>query len=66
MSRFKVLYQEKYKAGAMQILKNKLPALKHISAGSKVTGAEILSLGIAEQDGKRIEFHDIRVYVKAP
>lgn len=64
MSKERQLYIEKYRKGAMVILPGRLPVLKHVNEGCKVVDAHIQACGVVERDGKRLEFHDIRVYIE--
>lgn len=66
MPRDKQIYRETYVP--VPFKKEALPKLNHISEGSQkfvVTGCELRAAGVIERGGKRMEYHDLRVYVEA-
>ena len=59
----KILYQEKYKKGAMRVRRELLPeTLPYMSRETIIKAIEIRSAGRCEIDGESMEFQDIRVY----
>jgi hypothetical protein len=59
----KILYQEKYKKGAMRVRRDLLPVtLPYMTKGTVVKDIEIRSAGKCELDGEALEFQDVRVY----
>jgi len=59
----KILYQEKYKNGAMRVRRELLPnTLPYMAKGAVITDIEIRSAGKCELDGEAMEFQDVRVY----
>ncbi len=63
----KILYQEKYRKGAMRVRRELLPeTLPYMSKGTTIKAIEIKSAGTCEIDGERLEFQDVRVYTFPP
>jgi hypothetical protein len=59
----KILYQEKYKKGAMRVRRELLPdTLPYMAKGGKIHAMFIQSAGTCTLDGKELEFQDVRVY----
>ena len=59
----KILYQEKYKNGAMRVRRELLPdTLPYMAKGAVITDIEIRAAGKCERDGEILEFQDVRVY----
>lgn len=66
--KIRIIYQENYVRGALP-LKNPeaLPILQHTYVDGKkfeADACEVMAAGIMEIDGKRIEFQDLRVFLK--
>lgn len=57
----KILYQEKYKPGAMKLKDDFIPDCKH-SDGYHPVRAEIRAAGTCELNGERLEFQDVRLW----
>jgi hypothetical protein len=60
----KITYQQKYKKGSMVLRDHSLPQFRHVSSSFIVHEAEIKSAGAILKDGVKMEFQDIRVYLK--
>lgn len=63
--REKQLYRETY-IREMTIMKpDAVPVLRHLSVNWPVVEAQLLASGVVERDGgERLEYQDIRVYVR--
>lgn len=60
----KVTYQQKYRKGSMVVKQDCLPRLRHLGNQFIVKSCEVVSAGVIEVDGQRMEFQDLRVIVK--
>jgi len=61
--RDKLIYQEKYKKGSMEIRDENLPVLKHTAPGSQVLEAELIEAGKILRKGQEIEYHVLKIYL---
>ena len=62
--RDKILYEEGYKKPYLEIKKHLLPKCAHLTEGFKCVEARIMKGGVIERDKTRLEFQDIRIYLK--
>lgn len=66
LKRPRTMYRETYRPGALVLREETLPELKHISDNGerlRAVGCEILAAGLVRhEDGKEVEYHDLRVY----
>jgi hypothetical protein len=67
MARDRKVYHETYNGMSLKA-KSDLPTLRHIATDSQkkftVIGCDIRAAGIIERDGERLEYQDLRVYLK--
>ena len=63
-AKFKILFQAKYKRGAVKLPMSHWPTFKHIGTGVSVHDVEVQSEGKCTLDGKEYIFHDLRVYMR--
>jgi hypothetical protein len=62
----KQLYRETYNRWMTKLKEDCLPLLRHLSIELPVVEAQILASGTVERaGGERLEYQDIRVYVRA-
>lgn len=65
MRREKLIYRETYKRDQTAIVDpGRLPILKDIPSGFRVIEMQTLAAGVVERDGQRLEYQDLRVYLK--
>jgi hypothetical protein len=60
----KQTYVETYKRPYPEIIPELLPQIKHLNDEFDCIEARILKSGIVDRDGERLEFQDIRIYLK--
>lgn len=60
--REKIIYEQKYIKPGQKLKKECLPQLKHTTKGYKCSEAYILKAGIAERDGIKREYQELRIY----
>ena len=60
----KVLYREEYKAPHATLKKDSLPVLNHLNDGFECVAARLMSAGAVMKDGERMEFIDMRVFIR--
>lgn len=65
--REKITYRQTYKSGAMKVSEHLLPErLPYFAVNAKLVGMEVRAAGHVEVDGEKLEFQDVRVYVRMP
>lgn len=71
MGKFKQrsLYRETYERGAVKLLPDFLPVLRHCATATgkpfEAIGCDIMAAGVVQNpDGTKSEYQDLRVYIK--
>ena len=59
----KIVYEESFKKPYPKMVKEALPKLNHLEDGWKCVEAQIMKNGLAERDGKRLEYNILKVYI---
>jgi hypothetical protein len=60
-----ITYHEKYKKHSMVVAKDCLPKrLPHVTEGFKIVRIEIFGAGHVKRENEKMEFQDLRVYLK--
>ena len=63
--REKQIYRETYVRESAIFAPDRVPVLRHLSVEMPVVEAQLLASGVVERaNGERLEYQDIRVYVK--
>ena len=64
MAKDKIVYQEKYKKGALMLKPDSFPDLRHIPENFEVANVDIRSAGKCEVGDETLEFQDVRIYFR--
>ena len=58
------LYRETYDRKRTKLRSDCVPILKHLIPPMLVVEAQLIASGVVERDGERLEYQEIRVYVR--